>query len=351
VGALALVLIAWAGAGCSKTDVRNETVATANGEDITVQELREFLGLRGGATAASAVPAQKKKEALDRLLAGRLLAQDARSKGLDKTDEFWGLVKQNEQVVLITALFRKEVASKLDISGDDIREETKRLRAADNTLSEEMANVQASRELTGRKMREIERNLVDASKKAFPAMINQEAIEKIGRGEKVEETHVIATVAGDNVIYGDVRKLFLSLTGGMHGGQDLSGNPVATQQVLDREVAGRALSAYARQQGIEGSEWIRTVRRELEQSILIDLLAKKELAKEGDVTDRQVQDAYAQHKEMFVRDEKTVPFSQVRDQLRESLRSEKRRKIMESYVGKLREKADIVVKEDLLGKV
>lgn len=351
MGVLGIALVAWVCAGCSKPDVRNETVASANGEEIKVGELREFLGLRGGAATASEVPVERKKEALDRLIAGRLLAQDARSKGLDNTDEYRELMKENEQGVLITALFRKEVSSKLSVSADDIREEAKRLRAADNTLSAETANMQAGRAASEKKTRKIEEELIAASKKEFPAEIDRAALEKIGKGGAADETLVVATVAADNVTFGDIRRMLLSLTEGMHGGQDLSGNPVAVQRVLEREVTGRALAAYAKRQGIEGSEWIRSVRRELERSILVDLLARQEFAKGSEVTDREVRDAYAQHKEMFVREGKTVPFSQVKDQLRGFLQNEKRRKIMESYVGELQKKAKISVNEELLGKV
>lgn len=351
MGVFGIALVAWICTGCSKPDVRNETIASANGEEITVGDLREFLGLRGVAATASGVPAAQKKEALDRLIAGRLLAQDARSKGLDNTDEFRELMKENEQGVLITALFRKEVASRLSVSDDDIREEAKRMRAADNTLSAEMANMQAGRATSEKKTRKIEEELVAASRKEFPAAIDQAALEKIGKGGAVDDTLVVATVAADNVTFGDIRRMLLSLAEGMHGGQDLSGNPVAVKRVLEREVTGRALAAYARQKGIEGSEWIRDVRRELERSILIDLLARQEFAKGSEVTDREVRDAYAQHKEMFVREGKPIPFSQVRDQLQGFLQNEKRRKIMESHVGELQKKAKITVNEDLLGGV
>lgn len=346
-----MALVAWMCAGCSKPDVRNETVASANGEEIKVGDLREFLGLRGGASAASEVPAEQKKEALDRLIAGRLLAQDARSKGLDNTDEFRELMKENEQGVLITALFRKELSSRLSVSTDDIREEATRMRAADNTLSAEMANMQAGRVASEKKTRKIEEELVAASRKEFPAAIDQAALERIGKGRTVEDTLVVATVAADNVTFGDIRRMLLVLAEDMHGGQDFSANSVAVQRVLEREVTGRALAAYARQQGIEGSEWMRNVRRELERTILIDLLARQEFAKGSEVTDREVRDAYAQHKEMFVQEGKSIPFAQVQDQLRGFLQNEKRRRIMESYVGELQKKAKITVNEEMLGKV
>jgi hypothetical protein len=351
VGALALVFIVWAGAGCSKTDVRNETVASANGEKIKVKELREFLGLRGGATAASAVPAQKKKEALDRLLAGRLLAQDARTKGLDNSDAFRELVKQNEQGVLITALFRREVSSQLKVSGDDIEAEVERMQAADNTLPGEKAKTEARRLVSERKIRKIEEELITAARKDFPATIDEEMVGRIGKGEKVSEDAVLATAGEDEVRYGDVKKMLQNVAGGMHGGQDLSGNPVAIKNVLDREITGKALANYAKKQGIEGSEWMESVRQDMERSILIDLLARQELAEGAEVTDDEIAEAYKEHAEMFVRNGKKIPLPQVKDQLRRFLQNEKRRKTIETYIEELKKKAKITVNEELLNKV
>lgn len=351
VGIISLVTIAWAGAGCSKTDVRNETVATANGEDIKVMELREFLGLRGVATEASDVPAQTKKEALDRLVSGRLLAQDARKRGLDSSDEFREIVKQNEQGVLITALIRREVSSRMRVSGEDIQEEVKRMQAADNTLSEEKAKTQARRLISERKSRNIQEELFTAARKDFPAMIDEEIVGRIGKGEKVSEDAVLAKAGGDEVRYGDVKNMLRNMSGSIHGGQDLSLNPVAIQRVLDREITGRALAAYAKKQGIEGSEWMESVRQDMERSILIDLLARQELAEGAEVTDDEVAEAYKEHAEMFVRNGKKIPLSQVKDQLRGFLRNEKRRKTMETYIEELKKKAKITVNEELLNKV
>ncbi|MGZ8474239.1 MAG: hypothetical protein ACXWWY_12170, partial [Candidatus Deferrimicrobiaceae bacterium] len=96
------------GGGCSTKDAKNETVATVNGEDVKVGELREFLGSCGGVVPLVGVPVEKKKEGLDRLVAGRLLAQDARAKGLDNTDAFRSALSGNEKGVWINALLRKE---------------------------------------------------------------------------------------------------------------------------------------------------------------------------------------------------------------------------------------------------
>ena len=61
--------------GSAHAGVIESTVAVVNGDKITGLELRESLGLWGGGVSASGIPVKKKKEALDRLVAGRLLAQ------------------------------------------------------------------------------------------------------------------------------------------------------------------------------------------------------------------------------------------------------------------------------------
>src|SRR4030065_85527 len=139
--------------GCSKPQAKETTGAEVSGEAIQMAELREFLGVRGGLTAVAGVTPEQKKEALDRLIAGRLLAQDARAQGLDNTGEFRNFLKKSEQSALITALFRKEVASKGMVSKDEIEAETKKMKAADNTLSDNNANVRAQRSVSDTKMR------------------------------------------------------------------------------------------------------------------------------------------------------------------------------------------------------
>ena len=141
--------------GCSKPQAMNETVAEVNGDAIKVNELREFLGVRGGMAPVAGIPAEKKKEALDRLIAGRLLAQDARSKGLDNTDEFRNIVKESAKSALITGLYRKEVASKGNVSKEDIQAEAKKMKAADNALSDDHANARAQRSVSESRIRKI----------------------------------------------------------------------------------------------------------------------------------------------------------------------------------------------------
>jgi hypothetical protein len=351
---LAVVVAAFGVLGCSKPQAKNETVAEVNGDAIPMTELREFLGVRGGLTAVAGVTPEQKKEAMDRLIAGRLLAQDARAKGLDNTDDFRNFLKKSEQTALITALFRKEVASKGIVSKDEIQAEAKKIMAADNTLSDNNANVRAQRSVSEAKIRKIQQDLIAAAKKEFPSEIVQPMVNRIVQGDEVSDDAVLATVAGDNVTYGDVKAQLVQLeqsAGGMHGDKDIARNPVAINRFLTREVTGRSLAAYAKKQGIEGTEWIKTSRVDIERSILIDLLAAKVLEKEGQATDKEVEAYFKEHAEMFFQHGKKIPFMMIKERLRGFLQNEKRKSAMNAYIEELKKKAKITVNEKVLGDV
>ncbi|NNG47560.1 MAG: hypothetical protein HKM86_10670 [Deltaproteobacteria bacterium] len=348
---LAIAAIAFGLPGCSKTQPKNETVAQVNDGAIKVAELREFLGVREGATSEAGITAEQKKEALDRLIAGRLLAQDARAQGLDKTDEFLEAVKGNEQGALITALFRKEVSSSAPSSKEDIEAEAKKMMAADNTLSDNDANARAKRLVSQANLRKVQEKLIENGQKEFPSTTNQEVVDKISRGETVSDDAVLANVAGDNITYGYVKGELERLAGGAPGMQDIVRNPVAINRMLTREVTGKSLAAYAKKQGIEGSEWEKTTSEDMERTILIDLLAAKIMEDEAPVSDGEIDAYYKEHPEMFVQQGKTVPLAMVSERLRGFLQSEKRKSAMNAYIEELKEKAKITVNEKALGEV
>lgn len=348
VAAAAAVLLP---AGCSKKDLNNETIASVNGDVIKVRELREFLGVRGSAGTAAEIPVARKKEALDRLVAGRLLAIEARSRGLDNTGEFRNFIEQNRQGVLINALFRREIATKLDVSKDDVKGEARKLMGANKALSEDNATIQARRTASEAKLRKIEEGLIASAKKEFPVVIKTAETERIGKGEKVADNAALATVGSETITYGAVKALLARMSGGTHGSQDLSTNLVAVGRMLDREATGRALAAFARKQGIEGSEWLTAARGEMERSVLIDMLAEKEILQKIKVTDKEIADAYAEHGRMFVQDGKKIPLSAVKDKLREYLRNIRQKEVLDSYIAGLKAKARITVKEELLPNV
>lgn len=336
---------------CSTPDVRNEMVASANGDGIKVSELREFLGIRGGMTAASQVPAEKKKEALDRLVSGRLLAQEALAQGLDNTGEYRDAIARNAQGVLIAALFRKEMVSRLKIGDKEVEAEAKKLREADKNLSEPDASFRARQALSETAMRRIEGDLIAAAKKETASSIDRELVDKIGKGEKIGDNVALATVGPEKISYGEVKRQLQTISPGSHDGQVLSRIPMAIEKTLDREITGRALAAYAKKQGIEGSEWAKLVRKELERSVLVNLLADKVVPKEVPVTDKEIGDAYSEHAQMFVRDGRKIPLSEVKGRIRVLLQNRKRSQALETYVEVLRKKAKITVNEALLPKV
>jgi hypothetical protein len=350
--AAAILAVAVAfGGGCSTKDAKNETVATVNGDDVKVLELREFLGSRGGLVAVTNLPVEKKKEGLDRLVAIRLLAQDARAKGLDNTDAFRAALSGNEKGVWINALLRKEIASKVRVKDSDLKDEAKKMRGADNNLSESDAATKAGQAITEREVRKVEEELLAAAKKDTPASIDLESIGKIGKGEKMADDVALATVGGEKITYGQVRKVLQAAAPGPHGAEGLLKNPVAIQRVVDREATGVALHAYAKKQGLDGSEWLKSVRGEMERAVLVNLLAEKVAAKDVSVTEKEIEGAYAEHGQMFLRDGKKIPLAQVKDQLRAFLENAKRRKALDEYVESLKKKAKITVDEGVLSKV
>lgn len=339
------------GGGCSTKELKNETVATVNGEDVKIVELREFLGSRGGVVALANLPAEKKKVGLDRLVAGRLLAQDARAKGLDNTDAFRTALSGNERGIWINALLRKEIASRIKIKDSELKDESKKMRAADNNLSESDAATRAGQALADRDLRKMEEELIAAAKKDAPAAVDMASIGRIGKGEKVADDLVLATVGNEKITFGQVRKVLQTAAGGPGDAEGLLKNPVVVQRVVDREAMGAALYAYAKKQGVEGSEGLKSARGEMERAILINLLAEKVAAKDVSVTDKEIEGAYAEHAQMFVRDGKKIPLVQVKDKLRVFLENAGRRKALDEYVEALRKKAKITINEGILPKV
>jgi predicted RND superfamily exporter protein len=346
---LAVAAVAFGLPGCSKKQAKNETVAQVNDDAIKVAELREFLGVREGATSDSGITAEQKKEALDRLIAGRLLAQDARAQKLDDTDEFRDGVKENEKGAYITALLRKEIASSAKVSKADIEAEAKKMKAADNTLSDSDANARAKRSVSQANLRKVQEKILDNAKKEFPPTIHQETVDKISGGETVPDDAVLANVDGDNVTYGYVKGELERLAGGRM--PDVTRNPLAINRMLTREVTGKSIVAYAKKQGIEASEWFKITSEDIERTILIDLLVNKIMEGEAPVSDKEVDAYYQEHPEMFAQQGKTVPLAMVKDRIQGFLRSEKRRTVINAHIEELKKKAKITVNEKALGEV
>lgn len=349
MGTVAILVAAMVAGGCAKKDVRQEVVATVNGEEIRVEEVRELLGAPAGAFAVTFVPAEKKKEAVDRLVAGRLLAQEGRSRGLDNTPEFRERVRENDPGARITALFRKEFDAKLKIDDKAVKTEADKVKEANKGISDADASARAVKAVADPQIRKIQEDLVAAAKKEIVFTVDQKAIDRIAKGERVADNVALATGGEEKITYGDVRRILQS-AGGAAGQRELATNPDVIGNVLNREVTVRTLAAYAGKQGIDGTDWYKAARREMERSVLANMAADKAVPKDVAVTDKEIEAAYAEHSQMMVRDGKKVPLSQVKDQLRAFLQNDKRRKSFEEHLAALKGKAKITVDDAVLAK-
>ena len=339
-------------AGCSSKDVRQQAVATVNGDEIKVVELREFLGVPAGVFAVPDIPVERKKEALDQLVAVRLLAQEGRSLGLDNTPEFKEILQRNDPLVRIRALLRKEVAEKLKVTNEEIKAETVKVREANKGISDADAAMRAVKSVPGSRLQKMQEELIAASKKETAAAVDPKAVARIGKERNMPDNVVLASVGDEKILYGDIKKILRGLSqGGEQGQLDLSNNPTMVGNILERELTMRALAAYAKKQGVDGSEGYKSMRQEMERFVLRGLMADKISAKNVEVTDKEVEAAYAEHSAEMVREGKKIPLVMVKEQIRAALRSEKGEKIFNAYITELRKKGKITVNDAVLPKV
>jgi hypothetical protein len=340
-------------AGCSSKDVRQEAVATVNGGEIKGAELREFLGVPGGVFAVPDIPVERKKEALDQLVAVRLLAQEGRSRGLDNTSEFKEILRQNDLLVRIKALVRKEIEAKLKVTNEEIKAEIAKVKEANKGISDADAAMRAVKSVSGSRIQKIQEDLIAAAKKETLAAVDPKAVARIGKEENVPDNVVLASAGDEKILYGDVKKILRGLSpgGDPHGQSDLSKNPVLVGNILERELTMRSLAAYAKKQGVDGSEGYKAIRQEVERFVLRSLVADNVVAKNVEVTDKEIEAAYAEHSASMVRDGKKIPLAMVKEQIRAALRNEKREKGIDAYIAELRKKAKITVNDAVLPKV
>ena len=340
-------------AGCSSKDVRQETVATVNGDEIKGSELREFLGVPAGVFAVVDIPVEKKKEALDQLVAVRLLAQEGRSRGIDNTPEYKEILQRNDQLVRIKALVRKEIEAKLKVTNEEIKAEIAKVKEANKGISDADAATRAVKSVSGSRIQKIQEDLIAAAKKETAAAVDPKAVARIGKEENVPDNVVLASAGDEKILYGDVKKILRGLSpgGAPHGQSDLSKNPVLVGNILERELTMRALAAYAKKQGVDGSEGYKSMRQEMERFVLRSLVADNVAAKNVEVTDKEIEAAYAEHSATMVRDGKKIPLAMVKEQIRAALRNEKGKKAIDAYIVELRKKAKITVNDAVLPKV
>jgi hypothetical protein len=340
-------------AGCASKDVRQEAVATVNGDVIKGIELREFLGVPAGMFAVVDIPVEKKKEALDQLVGVRLLAQDGRSRGIDNTPQYKEILQRNDQLVRIKALVRKEIEGKLKVTDKEIKAEIAKVKEANKGISDADAATRAVKSVSDSPIRKIQEDLIAAAKKETAAAVDPKAVARIGKEENVPDSVVLASAGDEKILYGDVKKVLRGLSpgGAPHGQPDLSKNPVLVGNILERELTMRALAAYAKKQGVDGSEGYKSMRQEMERFVLRSLVADNVVAKNVEVTDKEIEAAYVEHSATMVRDGKKVPLAMVKEQIRAALRNEKGAKAIDAYLVELKKKAKITVNDAVLPKV
>ncbi len=252
---------------------------------------------------------EKKKEALDQLVAVRLLAQEGRSRGIDNTPQYKEILQRNDQLVRIKALVRKEIEAKLKVTDEEIKAEIAKVKEANKGISDADAAMRAVKSISGSRVQKIQEDLIAAAKKETAAAVDPKAVARIGKEENVPDNVVLASAGDEKILYGDVKKILrgLSPEGGPHGQTDLSKNPVLVGNILERELTMRALAAYAKKQGVDGSEGYKAMRQEMERYVLRGMVADNVAAKNVEVTDKEIEAAYAEHSATMVRDGKKIP--------------------------------------------
>src|SRR5512140_2327801 len=340
-------------AGCAGKDVRQETVATVNGDEIKGAELREFLGVPAGVFAVVDIPVEREKEVLDQLVAVRLLAQEGRSRGIDNTPQYKEILQQNDQLVSIKALVRKEIEGKLKVTDKEIKAEIAKVKEANKGITDEEASTRAVKSVSGSQIQKIQEDLIAAAKKGTTAAVDQKAVARIGTEENVPDNVVLASAGDEKILYGDVKKILRDLAqgGALNGQPDLSKNPVLVGNVLERELTMRSLAAYAKKKGVDASEGYKAMGKEMERYVLRGLVIDDVAAKNVEVTDKEIEAAYAEHSATMVRDGKKVPLAMVKEQIRAALRNEKGKKTVDEYLVELRKKAKVTVNDAVLPKV
>jgi len=340
-------------AGCASKDVRQEAVATVNGEEIKGVELREILGVPAGVFALVDIPVERKKEALDQLVAVRLLAQEGRVQGIDNTPRYKEALQRNEPLVRIKALVRKEIEAKLKVTPDEVKAEIAKVKEANKGISDADAASRSVKSISDSRVRKIQEDLIAAAKKETAAAVDPKAVARIGKEQNAPDNLVLASAGDEKVLYGDVKTILrgLSQEGGAHGQAELSKNPTLVGNILERELTMRALSAYAKKQGVDGSEGYKAMRQEMERYVLRGMMLDNVASKNAEVTDKEIEAAYAEHSATMVQDGKKVPLAMVKEQIRAALRNEKGGKAVDAYLVDLKKKAKITVNDAVLPKV
>lgn len=103
---------------CQKK-AEGQTVAVVNNEEITASELNDELA-RENLSGSAATP-EARNRALQQLISRRLLAQQAKSDGLDKSPEFLKQQRRTTEDLLINMMVSRQVNTQQVPSAEEIR--------------------------------------------------------------------------------------------------------------------------------------------------------------------------------------------------------------------------------------
>jgi hypothetical protein len=260
------------------------------------------------------IPVEKKKEALDQLVVERLLAQDGRSRGIDNTPEYKVTVQQNDQLVRIKALLCKEIEAKLKVTDKDVKAEIAKVKEANKGISGADAAMLAVKSVSESRIRKIQEDLIAAAKKETAAAADNQAVARIGKEGNVPNNGVLA----------------------------------------DRDRTMRALAAYAKKQGVDDSEGYKSMRQEMERSVLRDMVADNVVAKNVEVTDKEIEADFAKKTAGLAPAGTKIPAGMVtmlKERIRAALRNERGKTVIDAYTAELKKKAKITVNDAILPKV
>jgi hypothetical protein len=124
--------------------------------------------------------------------------------------------------------------------------------------------------------------------------------------------------------------------------------------ILERELTMRALAAYAKKQEGDASEGYKAVRKEMERYVLLGMVADNVAGESVQVTDKEIEAAYAQRTAPIVRDGKKINAAmaaELKRQIRMSLLKERGKEAFDAHVAELRKKGKITVNDAVLPKV
>jgi hypothetical protein len=290
------------------------------------------------------------------MVTARLLAQDGRSRGIDNTPEFKETLQRNDQLVWIKAILRKEIEAKLKVTGEEIKAEIVKVKKANKGLSDADAAMRAVKSVSGGRVKKIQEDLLAVAKRETGAAVDPIAVARIGKEANVPDNVVLASAGDEKILWGDVKKILRGMApaGTPHGQPDLSKNPELIKNILERELTMRALAAYAKKQGVGGSEGYKAMRQEMERFSLRSLVADNVAAKSVAVTDKEIEADFAEKTAAVTRDGKKIPpemVAQLKEMSRVSLLRTRGKTVVDAYIAELKKKAKITINDDILPKI